>query len=113
MSSDTGLNTSQTLLDRVGSDDHEAWTLFVRLYGPIIYSWCRNAGLQGSDVEDVGQEIFHVVSKKLSAFEADRKSSGAFRSWLWGISRLQILDHLRKGAACRVGRSVAWDSVPS
>lgn len=99
MASETSIRTSLSLLHRVEANDGEAWELFVRLYGPLVYSWCRNAGLQANDVEDVGQDVFRVISKKLGEFEPGRKSSGAFRSWLWGITRLQLLDHLR--AICR------------
>lgn len=89
--------TSLTLLNRVQSNDDEAWCIFTRLYGPIVYAWCRNAGLQPDDVDDVGQEIFRTVSVKLSSFDPDRKSSGAFRSWLWGITRFEVLHYLRRG----------------
>ena len=103
MNREASVRTSMTLLHRVETEDPESWSLFTRLYGPIVYSWCRNAGLQRSDAEDVGQEVFRVVSKKLGAFEPGRKSSGAFRSWLWGITRLQILDHLRSAGRQPVG----------
>lgn len=90
------IQTSLTLLSRIEAQgDDEAWRLFARLYGPIVYSWCREAGLQPDDVDDVGQEVFRVVAQKIGTFEPGRKSSGAFRSWLWGITRLQILSYLR------------------
>lgn len=95
MPRDGSVQTSLTLLGRVQSDDQEAWSLFTRLYGPMVYSWCRNLGLPPDDVEDVGQEVFRVVLLKLSTFEPGKKSSGAFRSWLWGITRLETLNHLR------------------
>jgi RNA polymerase sigma-70 factor (ECF subfamily) len=95
MNQDASLQTSLSLLARVEADDQDAWRIFTRLYGPIVYSWCRNAGLQPGDVEDVGQEVFRVISLKLGQFDPSRKKSGAFRSWLWGITRLRILDHLR------------------
>ena len=103
MSHEASARTSLTLLQRMETDDQEAWGLFTRLYGPIVFSWCRNAGLQASDVEDVGQEVFRLVSRKLGSFEPGRKSSGAFRSWLWGITRLQILDHFRSTGRQPVG----------
>ncbi len=95
MPQEGSVQTSLTLLSRVQNDDQDAWSLFTRLYGPIVYSWCRNLGLQPDDVEDVGQEVFRVVLLKLSTFEPGKKSSGAFRSWLWGITRLEALNHLR------------------
>ncbi|HRX81500.1 MAG TPA: sigma-70 family RNA polymerase sigma factor [Pirellulaceae bacterium] len=95
MSREPSVQTSLTLLHRIEGHDQEAWSLFTRLYGPLVYSWCRNMGLQPDDVDDVGQEVFRVVSLKLGTFEPGKKSFGAFRSWLWGITRLETLNHLR------------------
>ena len=95
MSENEASSTSLTLLHRVEGDDGEAWGTFVQLYGPVVYAWCRSAGVQPEDADDVGQEVFRVVAQKLGTFEPGRKSSGAFRSWLWGITRNQILQYLR------------------
>ena len=75
----------------------------MRLYGELVYRWCRNVGLQPDDASDVSQEVFRVVSSKITKFEPDRKPTGAFRSWLWGITRLQLLDHFRNNARQPVG----------
>lgn len=88
-------HTSLTLLGRVEANDRGAWELFVQLYGPLVYSWCRGAGFQQSDAEDVGQEVFRTVLSKLGTFTPGRKQSGAFRSWLWGIARFEMLMYLR------------------
>ncbi|NQV25740.1 MAG: sigma-70 family RNA polymerase sigma factor [Rhodopirellula sp.] len=104
MTGEDSVQTSLTLLARVEAEDHEAWLLFVRLYGPLVYSWCRSAGLQPDDTEDVGQDVFRVVALKLGTFESERKPSGAFRSWLWGITRLQILNHLRSVKRQPIGK---------
>ena len=61
MSREGSVQTSLTLLSRVQSDDQDAWSQFTRLYGPMVYSWCRNLGLPPDDVEDVGQDVFRVV----------------------------------------------------
>lgn len=103
MCPEASVQTSLTLLGRVKVDDQDAWGLLTRLYGPIVYSWCRNMGLQPDDVEDVGQEVFRVVLIKLDTFEPGKKSSGAFRSWLWGITRLETLQHLRSAKRQPVG----------
>lgn len=104
MSRAPSVQTSLTLLRRVEEHDQDAWSLFTRLYGPIVYSWCRNMGLQPDDVDDVGQEVFRVVFFKLGTFEPGKKSSGAFRSWLWGITRLETLNYLRSVKRQPIGR---------
>ena len=67
----------------------------MRLYGPLVYGWARNTGLQAADAADITQEVFAVVQQKISSFEPDRKPDGSFRSWLWGITRLCMLEHFR------------------
>lgn len=90
--------TSSTLLLQLRDNDSEAWKTFVRLYTPLVDRWIRPA-IRTEDVPDVVQEVFSAVNSKLDSFDAGRKDSGAFRSWLWGIARHKKLDHLRKLAA--------------
>lgn len=92
---DDSQRTSPTLLQQVEAKDSNAWEVFVRLYSPLIFSWCRNSGLQATDVADIQQDVFQVVAVKIESYQQGRKPSGGFRSWLWGITRLEILDHLR------------------
>ena len=54
---DSAQGTSLTLLERARAHDEQAWTRLVRLYEPMIRSWCRRGGLQESDVNDVVQEV--------------------------------------------------------
>lgn len=89
--------TSLTLLSRIRENDSDGWIRFVQLYGPLVYGWARNSGLQAADAADVTQEVFAVIQQKISSFDPERKANGAFRSWLWGITRLQMLDHFRSG----------------
>ena len=95
VTSDDSQRTSPTLLQQVEAKDSNAWEVFVRLYSPLIFSWCRNSGLQATDVADIQQDVFQVVAVNIESYQQGRKPSGGFRSWLWGITRLEILDHLR------------------
>lgn len=85
--------TSLTLLERVKSRDQDAWQRLVNLYTPLIYSWCRQAGLQPADAADVGQDVFRAVARKIEDFRRDRPRD-TFRGWLRIITRNRILDHL-------------------
>ncbi|MFT5325356.1 MAG: RNA polymerase sigma-70 factor (ECF subfamily) [Planctomycetaceae bacterium] len=105
MPDEASVQTSLTLLSRIEAEgDDDAWSVFTRLYGPLVYAWCRSAGLQPDDVDNVGQEVFRVVVQKIGTFQPNRKPSGAFRSWLWGVTRLQILNHLRAAKRQPVGK---------
>ncbi len=55
--------TSPTLLIRLrDGDDFRAWELFVEIYSPVIFSYCRRRNLQDSDAADVCQEVFLTLS---------------------------------------------------
>lgn len=69
------------------------WTRLSEVYGPLVYSWARNAGLQERDAEDVGQEVFMTVYQRLPEF-----TPGSFRGWLRTIARNKIGDWLRRRA---------------
>ncbi len=89
------LTTSLTLLDRLRADDPQAWRRLVRLYGPLIYQWCRRCHLAGEDAADIAQEVFAVVAARLQGFRGDRPGD-TFRGWLWTITRHKIGDYLRR-----------------
>src|SRR5688572_26487239 len=73
--------TSLTLLDALrNAGDEQAWLRFVRLYTPLLYHWARGAGLQQSDAEDLVQDVFELLVRKLPEFRYEQ--NGSFRSWL-------------------------------
>ncbi|NUQ64798.1 MAG: sigma-70 family RNA polymerase sigma factor [Pirellulales bacterium] len=94
MQSNPGSSTSRSLLERVKSNDADAWTRLVTLYAPLIYRWARQAGLQDHDAADVGQEVFRTVIQRVSEFHRDRPGD-TFRGWLWWITRNKLGDRFR------------------
>lgn len=73
--------TSVTLLEALRkADDQGAWLRFVKLYTPLLYHWARHIGLQQTDAEDLVQDIFVLLLRKLPEFHYRR--DGSFRSWL-------------------------------
>lgn len=85
--------TSTSLILRIQAGESVAWERFKRLYGPLIYSWCRMVSLQPADAEDVGQEVMHTLLRKVG----DYQRTGSFRSWLWKVTYSKIKDHGRRG----------------
>jgi RNA polymerase sigma-70 factor (ECF subfamily) len=57
-----------------------AWSEFVELYTPLLYSWARRLGLQASDAADMVQDVFVVLVRKLPEFQYDSRRS--FHAWL-------------------------------
>ena len=86
--------TSQSLLELVRSSDEGGWRCLTELYGPLIYHWCRQAGLRAEDAADVLQEVFRSVVIHIESFEKTT-TSGSFRGWLWTITRNKIRDHFK------------------
>ena len=88
-------STSTGLLNAVKGGDPEAWRRLAQLYGPEVYRWARQAGLQDTDAADTVQEVFLAVSRNIAAFRRDRPGD-SFRGWLWTITRSKIRDHFRR-----------------
>jgi RNA polymerase sigma-70 factor (ECF subfamily) len=88
-------STSTTLLRRVRTRDAEAWRRLADLYGPLVYRWCRDAGLQDGDAADVVQEVFRTVIARMAGFHRPEDRSG-FRAWLRAITRHKIGDFFRR-----------------
>jgi len=93
-------STSLSLLKRVRRSDRDAWVRLAALYSPVVYGWCRRAGLQDNDAADAVQEIFRSVFQGLAQFrgDEDNENSGSFRGWLWAITRNQIRVFFRRQA---------------
>ena len=90
-----------SLLRRVRTRDADAWERLCSLYGPIVYGWCRRAGLQDSDAADATQDVFRTVFRSIGDFrghggEAGDAPAGSFRGWLWVITRNQVRFHFRR-----------------
>jgi RNA polymerase sigma-70 factor (ECF subfamily) len=104
--------TSLSLLSRVRAAEPAAWERLARLYGPVIYRWARQAGLQPQDASDVMQDVFHSVTTNIGKYQ-QQANGGGFRSWIWTISRNKIRDHYRevKGKAQAAGGTAALDQI--
>ncbi len=110
--------TSPTLLEKLRRSDPEGWRRFVRLYGPLVYRWCRRAGLREEDAQDVGQDVFAAVARSIADYQHQ-----SFRGWLRVITNRKILDRLRRTPAGGEGvggsdaqeviASVTADTVPA
>jgi len=89
-------------MERVKGQDPEAWGRLSRLYGPEVYRWARQVGLQDSDAADIAQDVFLAVVNNIHKFRRD-KPNDSFRGWLWTIARNKIRDFFRQ----RAGRPAA------
>jgi RNA polymerase sigma-70 factor (ECF subfamily) len=97
-STDAGHSSIQSsLLVRVREHDSVAWNRLFALYSPTVMAWSKKAGLGESDAQDVVQEVFQAVNRKIGTFSRVRPGD-SFRGWLYGIFRHKLMDHFRAHA---------------
>lgn len=82
--------TRPSLLLRLrDTEDAEAWREFVRLYTPLVFSYCKRHNLQDADAADVAQEVMQVAAEALPEFHYDPQR-GKFRGWLLQTTRHRL-----------------------
>ena len=76
-----------------------------RGYAPFVWRALRRLGVRETDVEDLCQEVFVVVHRKLGEFEG----RSSLKTWIYGICARTASDYRRSG---RVQREVVTDTPP-
>jgi RNA polymerase sigma-70 factor (ECF subfamily) len=71
----------------------ETFSALVREHSSYVFRVLQCLGVRAADVEDLCQETFVVVHRKLPTYEP----RGALRSWIYGIA-LRIVSDYRKRA---------------
>ncbi len=89
--------TSSSLVRALKAGGGDAWQRLAELYGPLVYAWCRQAGLPESDTADVAQNVFLAVFKNIAQFRREGPND-SFRGWLWRITRNEVLMLVRRQA---------------
>lgn len=91
--------TSQSLLERVKSQDQEAWKRLVYIFTPLVYHICKRWHVSGPDADDVLQEVFQAVAESIGQYQSQRDEKRApFRAWLSGITQHKLMDWQRRRA---------------
>ncbi|TWU05531.1 RNA polymerase sigma factor [Stieleria varia] len=103
---------SSLLLDRVKAMEPESWSRLAGTFGPVVYRWCRAAGVSSEDAPDIVQNVFASVARGIARFERQRET-GSFRAWLATITRSRVRDHFRKESqrAHAIGGTDAWQRL--
>lgn len=79
------------VLARCQAGDHEAFTSVVRVYGPMIHALALRMVRDPYEAEDLSQEIFLRMYRKISTFRGQSK----FSTWLYQLGYYLILDFLK------------------
>jgi RNA polymerase sigma-70 factor (ECF subfamily) len=99
-------SSHRSLIRQAIDGDAESWRRIAAIFGPTIYSWVRQAGLDPHDAADVGQEVLRTVYQRIAEFQQFR--AGGFRNWLRAITRNKVGDFFR-----RQGRRIPTTSLPT
>jgi RNA polymerase sigma-70 factor (ECF subfamily) len=103
--------TPVSLLDRLRQPDGQAaWERFVQLYTPLLCLWARRLGVQGPDVDDLVQDVFAILVRKLPEFRYNPLKR--FRGWLWTITVNKVRQKKRQPAAARQAAAEALEELP-
>ena len=87
---DSFLPTRQSLLSRLRDwQDQEGWREFFDSYWRLIYKVARSSGLADVEAQDVVQNTFIYLSRRMPRFRYD-PSRGSFKSWLRVVTRSRI-----------------------
>jgi RNA polymerase sigma-70 factor (ECF subfamily) len=101
MMADTPPTRASLLVRLRDPRDGEAWSQFVDLYAPLVFSWARGRGLQDADAADLTQEVLRATAAALPKHGYD-PAKGAFRGWLYTVTRNKLNTFLtRQGRAIR------------
>src|SRR5690606_13923988 len=68
-----------------------------RAHAPFAWRALRRLGVAEADVDDVCQDVFMVVHRKLDAFEG----RSSMRTWIYGICARTASDYRRSGRVRR------------
>ena len=89
------LKTPSSLLTQCKQNQAEGWQKMHMLFGRLILYWCKNAGLNGEDRNDVYQDVMLTLVQNIHSFQKTSPND-KFRKWLRSITRTRIADFYRK-----------------
>jgi RNA polymerase sigma factor (sigma-70 family) len=75
----------------LGGDDL-AWHTLTERYGPLVYTIPRRLGLSAADADDVFQNVFTIVFRRLGSL----RSHQSLAAWLITIARRECIHHFKR-----------------
>lgn len=96
---DSLLPTRQSLLSRLRDwRDDDGWREFFDTYWRLIYRVARQAGLDDTTAQDVVQNTFIYLARRMPKFRYDPER-GSFKAWLCRVTRSRISVFRRRAEA--------------
>src|SRR5713101_4070279 len=79
------------LIDRLRQRDTTAFEALIERYGGVVYRLAFSITRNASDAEEVAQDVFHTVFRKIESFEA----RSALGTWLYRVTTNAALNKRR------------------
>jgi RNA polymerase sigma-70 factor (ECF subfamily) len=93
------------IIRRAQNGDAEAFGLLFEKHKARVYALCLRMTRNAAEAEDLTQDAFLHVFRKLSAFRAD----SALSTWLYRVTVNTVLMHFRKKSLCTVSAEKSND----
>jgi RNA polymerase sigma-70 factor (ECF subfamily) len=97
------LDPDFSLVSRCLRGDETAWEEMVRIHTRRVYGLCFRFTGNGSEAQDLTQEVFLRIFRTLRTF---RSAEGSFATWLARVTRNLLIDHYRRTRQERVTDSI-------
>ena len=89
-------DTRGSVIYGVCQHDPERWREFDAIYRPMLMAFLRKQRLNDSDANDVIQETFIKLLKKIQTYDPLKCR---FRSWLFSVAHNTLIDFARRRAS--------------
>jgi RNA polymerase sigma-70 factor, ECF subfamily len=94
------------LIERAQQGDADAFAALFHTHKGRIYSLCLRMTNNSAEAEDLTQDAFLQVFRKIRGFRGD----SAFSTWLHRLSVNTVLMHFRKKSLCQVSLDEPYDN---
>jgi len=105
---DEALEQDAQLVQQCLQGDGSAWEELVRRHSRRIFNICYRFTGNGTEAEDLSQDVFLRVYKTLGSY---RSAHGGFATWMTSVTRNLLIDHYRRTKRDRVTDSLE-DAMP-
>ena len=102
------LEQDAQLVQQCLKGDGSAWEELVRRHTRRIFNLCYRFTGNGTEAEDLSQDVFLRVYKTLGSY---RSAHGGFATWMSSVTRNLLIDHYRRTKRDRITDSLE-DAMP-
>lgn len=94
--------SESAMIDCAKRGDESAYEKLYRLHKARVYAWCFRMTRKPADAEDLTQEVFLQLYRKLKSFRGDSSLS----TWLYRVTTNIVLMHYRKRRAAELSLDI-------